>query len=119
MTFWAEALDTHENVLARNLQIFCDWKELETESLRFSAEVRVWNDNGFSVTLTSEQPAFWVWLTIMGEEAWYDENFFFLEPGRPFRVRISPVRRMKLEDFRQKLRIRTYRDTFRVNTVTQ
>ncbi|MBP5227693.1 MAG: hypothetical protein J6336_09950 [Kiritimatiellae bacterium] len=119
LTFWAEALDTHENVLARNLQIFCDWKELETESLRFSAEVRVWNDNGFSVTLTSEQPAFWVWLTIMGEEAWYDENFFFLEPGRPFRVRISPVRRMKLEDFRQKLRIRTYRDTFRVNTVTQ
>ncbi|MBO7653317.1 MAG: hypothetical protein J6U40_00195 [Kiritimatiellae bacterium] len=115
LVFWAEALDTHENVLARNCRIFCDWKALETESLRIGAEIRVWNDNGFAVTLTSEQPAFWVWLTVMGEEAWYDENFFFLEPGHPFRVRISPVRRMKLEDFRKKLRIRTIRDTFRLN----
>jgi beta-mannosidase len=40
------------------------------------------------------------------------DNFFCLEPGRPMRVRVTPVNRLKPDQFRQVLRIQSIRDTY-------
>ena len=68
------------------------------------------DDNSFAVILTSRHPALWVWISLR-PDAWYDDNFL-LEPGRPVRVRVTPVARMKLDQFRQRIRIGSLRDTW-------
>jgi len=45
-------------------------------------------------------------------DARYDDNFFCLEPNRPMRIRITPTRRLKPEQFYQILRIGSLRDTW-------
>ena len=45
-------------------------------------------------------------------DARYDDNFFCLEPEKPFRVRITPSTRIKLDQFRQVIRIGSLRDTW-------
>ena len=47
-----------------------------------------------------------------GLEARYDDNFFCLEPEKPFRVRVTPAARLKLDQFRQVIRIGSLRDTW-------
>ena len=76
------------------------------------AEMRTWDDNSFAVTLTSHHPAMWVWISLEGMDARYDDNFFCLEPEKPFRVRITPSTRIKLDQLRQIIRIGSLRDTW-------
>jgi hypothetical protein len=45
-------------------------------------------------------------------DARYDDNFFCLEPNRPMRLRVTPSRRLKPEQFHQMLRIGSLRDTW-------
>jgi len=109
---WLYLLDDQGNQLAWNVVPFCTWRELNSQPPRMRAEIRNWDDNSFAVTLTSHHPALWVWISLEGMDARYDDNFFCLEPEKPYRVRITPATRIKLDQFRQIIRIGSLRDTW-------
>ncbi|HNX35578.1 MAG TPA: glycoside hydrolase family 2 TIM barrel-domain containing protein [Kiritimatiellia bacterium] len=112
LLMWLYLLDEQGNQLAWNIVPFCAWRELTSLPPRMRAEIRNWDDNSFAVTLTSHHPALWVWISLEGLDARYDDNFFCLEPEKPFRVRITPSSRIKLDQFRQLIRIGSLRDTW-------
>lgn len=112
LILFATLLDRHGSTQAIDALTFCKWSELNTQPPLLRAEVRVQDSNSFAVTLTSRTPALWVWLTVSGSNARYDNNFFCLEPERPLRVRVTPVVRMKLDEFRERLRISSLRETW-------
>ena len=64
------------------------------------------------MTLTARHPALWVWLSLEGPDAKCDDNFICLEPERPVRIRVTPAARMKLDAFRQALRVSSIHDTY-------
>lgn len=109
---WLYLLDDQGNQVAWSLVTFCAWREMPSLPPRMRAEIRNWDDNSFAVTLTSHNPALWVWISLDGMDARYDDNFFCLEPEKPFRVRITPATRLKLDQFRQLIRIGSLRDTW-------
>ena len=112
LLMWLYLLDEQGNQLAWNIVPFCAWRELNSQPPRMRAEIRNWDDNSFVVTLTSHHPALWVWISLEGMDARYDDNFFCLEPEKPFRVRVTPSTRIKLDQFRQIIRIGSLRDTW-------
>ncbi len=109
---WLYLQDEQGNQVAWNLVPFRPWREMPSPAPRMRAEIRTWDDNSFAVTLTSHNPALWVWISLGGMDARYDDNFFCLEPEKPFRVRITPATRLKLDQFRQLIRIGSLRDTW-------
>ena len=112
LLLWLYLLDEQGNQAAWNFVLFCAPRELALQPPRMRAEIRNWDDNSFAVTLTSHRPALWVWITLEGMDARYDENFFCLEPEKPLRIRITPATRIKLDQFRQIIRIGSLRDTW-------
>lgn len=112
LLLWLYLLDEQGNQAAWNFVLFCEPRELALQSPRMRAEIRNWDDNSFAVTLTSHHPAMWVWISLEGMDARYDENFFCMEPEKPVRVRVTPATRLKLDQFRQLIRIGSLRDTW-------
>ncbi len=112
LLMWLYMLDEQGNQVAWNTVLFCEPRGLALQPSRMRAEIRAWDDNSFAVTLTSHHPALWVWLSLEGMDARYDDNFFSLEPDKPFRMRVTPSTRLKLDQFRQLLRIGSLRDTW-------
>lgn len=109
---WMYLLDEQGNQVAWNFVLFCSPRKLALQPPRMRAEIRTWDDNSFAVTLTSHRPALWVWLTLDGMDARFDDNFFCMEPEKACRVRVTPATRMKLDQFRQIIRIGSLRDTW-------
>jgi beta-mannosidase len=112
LLLWLYLVDEQGNPAAWDVVPFCAWRELNSQPPRMRAEIRVWDDNSFAVILTSRHPALWVWISLEGVDARYDDNFFCLEPERPVRVRVTPSTRLKLDQFRQRIRIGSLRDTW-------
>ena len=109
---WLVALDEHGVQVSWNIVSFCRPKHMELLQPKIRLDIRPWDDNSYAVTLTARHPALWVWLALEGAAAKYDDNFICLEPERPVRIRVTPAVRMKLEAFRQLLRVSSLRDTY-------
>ena len=109
---WLYLTDENGAPVSGNALFFCEPREWSLPQPKMRAEIRAWDDNSYAVTLTSQQVAMWVWLSLDGMDARYDDNFFCLEPNRPMRIRITPTRRLKPEQFHQMLRIGSLRDTW-------
>ena len=61
---------------------------------------------GFEVTLTTDKPAFFVWLETPGLKGHFDENFLTLLPGRPVKTVFRPRNAtLTPEDFAVALRV--------------
>ena len=58
-------------------------------------------------TLTAERPAFWSWIEMRDCHAKYDDNFVHLSPHLPVRIRVTPMRNMRIDEFREALRVRS------------
>jgi len=91
--------------------LFCKPWELEFQSPRMRAEIRKLDESSYAVILISKTPAMWAWVTLEGMDAVYSDNFFCMEPAKPFSVKITPKTRIKLDQFRQCFRIGSLRDT--------
>jgi beta-mannosidase len=109
---WLNAQDEQGAPVSSNLVAFCRPKHMELAPPRIRVEIRPWDDNSYAVTLTARHPALWVWLTLEGQDAKFDDNFVCLEPDRPLRLRVTPAERVKMEAFRQMLRVASIHDTY-------
>jgi len=115
---WLVALDEQGTQLAWNLVSFCRPKHMELLPPRIRVDIRPWDDNSYAVTLTARHPALWTWLSLEGVDAKYDDNFICIDPERPVRLRVTPVTRMKIDQFRQALRVSSIRDTYQEGDLT-
>ena len=107
---WLNLNDEQGETVSSNVVAFCEPREWSLPHPRMRADIRIWDDNSYAVTLTSPFTVMWVWLSLEGMDARYDDNYFCLEPGRPTRIRVTPSRRLKPEQFRQLIRIGSVRD---------
>lgn len=112
MVMWVYLTDEQGNKVSWNVVLFCKPLELSLQPSRMRAEIRKHDENSYVVTLTSQTPAMWAWVTLDGMDAVYSDNFFCMEPAKPFSVKIIPKRRIKLDEFRQSFRIGSLRDTW-------
>ncbi len=113
---WLTALDAQGGQVSWNLVTFCRPKRMEFLPPRIRADLRPWDDNSYAVTLTARHPALWAWLSLEGMDAKYDDNFICLEPERPVRIRVTPATRLKMDAFRQALRVSSLHDTYQEQT---
>jgi beta-mannosidase len=109
---WLTMLDGEGAAVSWNVVTFCRPKHLELQQPNLKVEIRAWDDNSYAVTLTSKAPVLWLWASLRGIEAKYDDNFICLEPARPMRIRVTPATRMKPDDFREALVLRSVWDTY-------
>lgn len=109
---WLNLNDEQGNTVSSNVVYFCEPREWALPHPRMRADIRIWDDNSYAVTLTSPFTVMWVWLSLDGMDARYDDNYFCLEPGKPTRIRVTPSRRIKPEQFHQLIRIGSLRDTW-------
>jgi beta-mannosidase len=109
---WLVSHDEQGTQTSWNVVSFCRPKHMELLPPRIRADIRPWDDNSYAVTLTARHPALWVWLTLEGLDAKYDDNFICIEPERPVRIRVTPAARMKIDAFRQALRVSSIYDTY-------
>jgi hypothetical protein len=109
---WLNLNDEQGNTVSANVVYFCEPREWALPHPRMRADIRIWDDNSYAVTLTSPFTVMWVWLSLDGMDARYDDNYFCLEPGKPTRIRVTPARRIKSDQFQQLIRIGSLRDTW-------
>ena len=109
---WLNLNDEQGNTVSSNVVYFCEPREWALPHPRMRADIRIWDDNSYAVTLTSPFTVMWAWLSLDGMDARYDDNYFCLEPGKPTRIRVTPSRRIKPEQFHQLIRIGSLRDTW-------
>jgi beta-mannosidase len=112
MVLWVYLNDDQGNKVSWNVVLFCKPFELSLQPSRMRAEIRKFDENSYVVTLTSQTPAMWAWVTLDGMDAVYSDNFFCMEPAKPISVKITPKKRIKLDQFRQCFRIGSLRDTW-------
>jgi beta-mannosidase len=109
---WLTMLDGDGAAVSWNMVTFCRPKQIELHPPNLKVEIRAWDDNSYAVTLSSKVPVLWLWASLKGIEAKFDDNFICLEPARPMRIRVTPAARMKLDDFREALVLRSVWDTY-------
>jgi hypothetical protein len=80
---------------------------MQTVDPGIQVEIRPWDDHCYAVTLTAERPAFWSWIEMRDCHAKYDDNFVHLSPHLPVRIRVTPMRNMRIDEFREALRVRS------------
>ena len=72
-----------------NFVSFVKPKHLELNRPKMGLELSI-IDNKIWGTLTSDTPALWVWLELVGVNARYSDNFFHMRQGHPVTVEIIP-----------------------------
>jgi beta-mannosidase len=104
---WFSIIADDGYVLSSNCAIFAPPKEMQIVDPGIQVEIRPWDDHCYAVTLTAERPAFWSWLEVRECNAKFDDNFVHLSPNLPFRIRVTPMRNMRIDEFREALRVRS------------
>jgi beta-mannosidase len=75
------------------------------------ADVKVSVD-GFTVTLQTDKPAFFVWANAKGVRGEFSDNSLTLLPGRPVKLTFTPKGRVTPAEFRKALTVTHLRETY-------
>ena len=66
----------------------------------------------WTVTLTTDKPAFFVWVNASGIRGEFSDNSFTLFPGRPVTLTFTPKSEATFDDFAKALTVRHLRQTY-------
>ncbi|HEY0256550.1 MAG TPA: glycoside hydrolase family 2 protein, partial [Candidatus Methylacidiphilales bacterium] len=106
LMIWACAVEKG-TVLSRNWAPLARTKHLSLAEPNFKAEVEV-TPEGARVHLSCEKPMPYVVLSLKGEDAWFDDNFFHLHPGEDRTINVT--RGPAPEVIREQLVVRSLAD---------
>jgi beta-mannosidase len=100
-------------VISQNLVLFERPKHLELQPPAIRVEQKISGGRETQLTLTTDKPALWVWLEIVGCEARFSKNFFHLIPGaQAVEVTILLDETLSEIELQQRLRVRSLTDTY-------
>ena len=92
-------------VFHRNEWFFASFKDCPVENAKIDATV--WRDDPIApqITLTTDKPAFFVWVNATGVRGEFDDNSFTLLPGEPRTLTFTPKEPIDAETFRRSLSV--------------
>jgi beta-mannosidase len=90
---------------------FAPFKELKLLKPAITSEV-VSTRNGYSIKISSDKFAKAVYLAVPEHDGFFSDNFFNLAPGREMTVEFRSRVPLSLEEFRQRLQVRSMFDAF-------
>ena len=105
-SFLVLTLKTPEGTF-RNEWLFDYYKAYDLADAKVSAKV-----DGFTVTLSTDKPAFFVWANAKGVRGEFSDNSFTLLPGRPATLTFAPGRKVSAEAFRRAFSVFHLRQTY-------
>jgi beta-mannosidase len=107
---YAELLVNGKPVSAHD-NFFAPFKELTFSKPTITTEVtRI--RGGFSVKLTADKFAKAVYLAVLDHDGFFSDNYFNLVPGKEVTVDFRSARPLTLEQFKERLQIRSVFDAF-------
>ena len=98
-------------VVSSHDHFFAPFKELTFSKPTIAPEVKPIR-GGFSVKLTTDKFAKAVYLSIADHDGFFSDNYFNLAPGRVVTVQFTSRKPLSLEQFRERLQIRSVYDAF-------
>jgi beta-mannosidase len=98
-------------VVATHDYFFAPFKELSFSKPTITSEV-LRTRGGFSVKLSADKFAKAVYLSVAEHDGFFSDNYFNLSPGREMTVEFRSRVPLSLEQFRERLRIRSVVDAF-------
>jgi beta-mannosidase len=111
LLLWLE-LQQEGTVVAGNLVLLARPKHLELLQPEIATDVRADGDGRYRITLTSQKPALWVWLTLNEGDGRFSDNFFHLLPGRPVTLSLAAGHRSPLAALEETLQVHSLVDTY-------
>jgi beta-mannosidase len=90
---------------------FAPFKELTFSKPTITTDVRPIR-GGFSVKLTTDKFAKAVYLAVADHDGFFSDNYFNLAPGKEVTVEFRSRDSVSLEEFKEKLKIRSVFDAF-------
>lgn len=88
-------------------------RALALEEPGITCDVHKWDEHCYAVTLNALRPTLWCWLELPLCQAKFDDNFICLAPGQPMRIRVTPSRHIKQEEFKKGLVVHSLYDTYK------
>lgn len=82
-------LHAQGKTVSENLVTLVRPKELNVPNPHIKSALSETSD-GFKVTLTSDKPALWAWLSMDEQDAGYSDNFVHLAPHTPMEILVQP-----------------------------
>ena len=107
---YAELL-VNGKVVSSHDYFFAPFKELTFSKPSITSEVTRVRD-GFSIRLTTDKFAKAVYLSVPEHDGFFSDNFFNLAPGRAISVEFRTRKPITLEQFKERLSIRSVFDAF-------
>ena len=93
---------------AVNFPVRAKYNDVELPQAKVVAEV-----DGFKVTLTTDKPAFWVWLNVKGVPGEFNDNAVTLVPGKSRVFKFTPAdRKLSAEEFKKNLTVTHLRELY-------
>ena len=106
-TFLALTMRTEDGVF-RNFRMDRKFKECDLAKCRIATSF-----DGFKVTLTSDKPAFFVWVNVKDVRGEFDDNSILLLPDRPVTLIFAPKDKATTpETFRKAFSVTHLRETY-------
>lgn len=97
--------------VSSNAYFFEPYKNLSLPTPQIKSDV-VRTRHGFKITLTSEALARAVYLSVRERDGFFSDNYFDLLPGRKVEISWRPREVLSLDEFRNRLEIRSLVDAF-------
>ncbi len=96
---------------SRNEYFFEPFKNLNLPAPQITSDV-VPTRGGFKIALTSDKFAKAVYLSLPNADGFFSDNYFDLLPGQKMEVEFHTRASLTLNDFRNRLKVRSLRDAF-------
>ena len=106
------AFEQQEQIISENVVLFCRPKHLELISPSLSVEYKIDEDELIQATVSSDQLALWVWLSLDKIDFRLSDNFFHLLPGQSKAITLVAEEAVDLEMVKTAVSIQSLTDTF-------
>ncbi|MBN1459573.1 MAG: glycoside hydrolase family 2 protein [Armatimonadetes bacterium] len=101
-----------DDFMSSNLVLFARPKHLELREPNLQAQIDETGDGGFTVTLRSDRPALWAWVTLRDSDARLSDNFVHVRPDAPAVLRLQPDGPMSRDELQSQLVVQSLVDTY-------
>ena len=100
----------YEKTVSNNEYFFKPFKELSVSRPAIKTEIAS-SANGFKIVISTDKLAKSVYLSGF-IEGFFADNYFNLIPGKPMEIEFRIKQKMSVDEFRQKLKVRSLIDAF-------
>jgi beta-mannosidase len=105
------SLEVDGNLVSENLVLLMPPKQMKLANPELKTSIAK-APQGYTVTISANRPALWVWLELEGADARYSDNFVHLRNGTSAQIVVRPKSRMSKAEFAKALRARSLVDTY-------